>query len=78
MTIEQAIKKADDLLESMRLLAFETGAEIPIIEEVYELLIFQAKRENDPEKAATYCRAYRQVKHLIDPITLHPEIPFAD
>ena len=77
MKIEQAIAKADELLESMKLLAFETGSEIPIIEEVYELLIFQAKRDNDAEKAATYCRAYRQVKHLIDPITLHPEIPFS-
>lgn len=77
MTIEQAIAKAEDLLEGMRALAFETGAEIPLIEEVYELLIFQAKRDNDAERAATYCRAYRQTKHLLDPINLHPEIPFA-
>ncbi len=77
MTTEQAIKKADQLHETMKFLAFETGAEIPTASEVFILLQERALKSGDIELAATYCRAYRQAKNLIDPINLHPEIPFS-
>ncbi len=64
MTIQEAKTEANRLFQDLA----ESGPDITI-EDAYELLFFNARRQNDLGLATTYMHAFREEKGIIDPTT---------
>lgn len=61
---------ARTLLESLNSVGHIDGVEMLKLEDVYELMFFNAKRQNNLEEARDIMQAFREEMGIIDPTRL--------
>ena len=61
---------AAELLESLNSVGHIDGVEMLKLEDVYELMFFNAKRQNNLEEARDIMQAFREEMGVIDPTRL--------
>ena len=62
--------EAAELLESLNSVGHIDGVEMLKLEDVYELMFFNAKRQNNLEEARDIMQAFREEMGVIDPTRL--------
>ncbi len=61
---------ARELLKSLNSVGHIVGVEMLKLEDVYELMFFNAKRQNNLEEAREIMQAFREEMDIIDPTRL--------